>query len=73
MPKKRSLQIEEEKEAALLSQRLKVEALKAQREREIEEAKAAEAAAISAGKIAPSPSSRGRRNSQKTCHSTKGN
>ncbi|WNC52645.1 MULTISPECIES: SPFH domain-containing protein [unclassified Thermosynechococcus] len=48
---KRSLQIEEEKEAALLSQRLKVEALKAQREREIEEAKAAEAAAIQRAKL----------------------
>lgn len=48
---KRSLQIEEEKEAALLSQRLKLEALKAQREREIEEAKAAEAAAIQRAKL----------------------
>jgi len=48
---KRSLQIAEEQEAALLSQRLKVEALKAQREREIEEAKAAEAAAIQRAKL----------------------
>ncbi len=48
---KRSLQIAEEKEAALLSQRLKVEALKAQREREIEETRAAEAAAIQRAKL----------------------
>ncbi|XFA72795.1 SPFH domain-containing protein [Thermosynechococcaceae cyanobacterium Okahandja] len=48
---KRSLQIAEEQEAALLGQRLKVEALKAQREREIEEAKAAEAAAIQRAKL----------------------
>ncbi|MCI3280905.1 flotillin family protein [Synechococcus sp. PCC 6717] len=48
---KRSLQIQEEQEAALLSQRLKIEALKAQREREIEEAKAAEAAATQRAKL----------------------
>lgn len=42
---KRSLQIAQEKEAARLEQQLQVEALKAQREREIQEAKARETAA----------------------------
>ncbi|MDB9446878.1 flotillin family protein [Anabaena sp. CS-542/02] len=48
---KRSLQIAQEKESAKLSQKLQVEALKAQREREIQEAKDKEAAAIQRTKI----------------------
>ena len=43
---KRSLQIAQEKEGAKLAQHLEVEAMKAQREREIEEAKARESATI---------------------------
>ena len=48
---KRSLQIAQEKESAKLAQKLQVEALKAQREREIQEAKDKEAAAIQRTKI----------------------
>ncbi len=48
---KRSLQIAQEKESAKLSQKLQVEALKAQREREIQESKDKEAAAIQRSKI----------------------
>jgi uncharacterized membrane protein YqiK len=48
---KRSLQIAQEKESAKLSQKLQVEALKAQREREIQESKDKEAAAIQRTKI----------------------
>ena len=48
---KRSLQIAQEKESAKLAQKLQLEALKAQREREIQEAKDKEAAAIQRTKI----------------------
>jgi uncharacterized membrane protein YqiK len=49
--RKRSLYIEQEKEAARLEQQLQVEALKAQREREIQEAKERETAATQRTKI----------------------
>jgi uncharacterized membrane protein YqiK len=48
---KRSLQIEQEKESAQLEQQFQVEALKAQREREIQEAKERETATIQRNKI----------------------
>jgi uncharacterized membrane protein YqiK len=48
---KRSLQIQQEQEAARLEQQLQVEALKAQREREIQEAKDREAASTQRTKI----------------------
>jgi uncharacterized membrane protein YqiK len=48
---KRSLQIEQEKEDARLAQQLQVEALKAQRQREIQEAKDKEAASTQRTKI----------------------
>lgn len=48
---KRSLQIQQEKEAARLEQQLQVEALKAQREREIQEAKERETATTQRTKI----------------------
>jgi uncharacterized membrane protein YqiK len=49
--KKRSLQIQQEQEAARLEQQFQVEALKAQREREIQEAKEREMAATQRTKI----------------------
>ena len=49
--RKRSLQIQQEQEAARLEQQLQVEALKAQREREIQEAKDREAASTQRTKI----------------------
>jgi uncharacterized membrane protein YqiK len=49
--RKRSLHIEQEKEAARLEQQLQVEALKAQREREIQEAKERETATTQRTKI----------------------
>jgi uncharacterized membrane protein YqiK len=48
---KRSLQIEQEKEGAQLAQKLQIEALTAQREREIQEAKERETAAAQRTKI----------------------